>query len=360
MQWRNIASGNGKCKAKSLHNLSGLHIPVQPFFSLKKGERKTVMSGSQFIIKNGRFIQCFAGKALCQSYIRMDKTKTTSFMKKISSRSFGVKLTYFVSPLVIFYFFTLFCSFKSQQMADDFLKQLGITKVQADDKITNSIIGGSLDIYGVKNAKNIAVGNRKAVVLDMLGYVKKHVSSASFIKEYTALRNQHQPKEDIAETPEQMKAANIARAKQSVVEMKDYLKKADASMKAIYEKSVQDAEKYLKEAEDPNNRQYLRYAKNYEQLVKSFKEDYTLRMADWEKKYPANHLLYVKKRLQQFMDVTANIDFDAELVARNNKKVFVQQEYERKDNRWKMAFRAGREVVEPARSFVEKWMSEIN
>ena len=42
-------------------------------------------------------------------------------------------------------------------MADDFLKQLGISKPGADEKITNSILDGSLDTYGVKNAKKHSV-----------------------------------------------------------------------------------------------------------------------------------------------------------------------------------------------------------
>jgi hypothetical protein len=69
--------------------------------------------------------------------------------------------------------------------------------------------------------------------------------------------------------------------------------------------------------------------------------------------------LFVKKRLEEFLNVTKDIDFSAELTERNGKKIFVNQQYEFKDSRWKMAFRAGKEVVEPARDFVEKWINEI-
>jgi hypothetical protein len=67
----------------------------------------------------------------------------------------------------------------------------------------------------------------------------------------------------------------------------------------------------------------------------------------------------VKKRLQEFLNTTNGIDFSAELTEKNGKKVFVNPDYERKDGRWKMAFRAGKEVVEPARNFVQKWIGEI-
>lgn len=244
-------------------------------------------------------------------------------------------------------------------MADDFLKQLGISKPAADDKITNSILGGSVDLYGVKNARNIALGNRKAIMLDLLAYTKRHVNSPAFIKEYNQMRERFRPEVYTPQTPEQMKAENIARAKESVAQMEESLKKADASFKPIFQKSLDESKKYLKEAEDPNNKQYVRYAKNYDRAVQEAKESNAASLAHFLKKYPDNHLLYVKMRLQEFMDETKDIDFGAELVTKNGKKYFVNRAYESKGSRWKMAFRAGKEVVEPAREAVQKWIDEI-
>ena len=281
-------------------------------------------------------------------------------MKQLSSKNMAVKIGIFFSSLFIFLFaFVVFCSFQTTSMADDFLKQLGISKTSADEKITGSFLGGSINIYGVKNARNIALGNRKAVVLDLLSYSKKHANSAAFIKEYNAMKDSYKPKQEFAQTPDEMKAENITRAKQFVTDMEATVKKADASMKAIFEKSLLDAQKNLKEAQDPNNRQYIRYAKNYEGLVKSLRENYDYQVAQWEKKYPTNHLLYIKVRLQDFIEVTKDIDFAAELTTKNGKKYFVNPAYERMDSRRKMAFRAGKEVVEPAREFVQQWIEEI-
>ena len=52
-------------------------------------------------------------------------------------------------------------------------------------------------------------------------------------------------------------------------------------------------------------------------------------------------------------------DFNAELISKNGKKIFANPQYEHKNNYWKMGFRAGREVVEPTRLFIEKWIQEI-
>lgn len=71
-------------------------------------------------------------------------------------------------------------------------------------------------------------------------------------------------------------------------------------------------------------------------------------------------MLFLKLRLEQFMKETKDIDFDAALQVKNGKKYFVNSEYERKSNYWKMAFRAGKDVVQTAREFVADWISSIN
>lgn len=265
----------------------------------------------------------------------------------------------FFGPAFILSLFFLICSFSVQKFGDDFLKQLGITQQNADQKISNSILGGYIDSYGAKNAKNIALGNRKAVTLDLLAYIRKYVSSAAFVKEYSEMRERYKPVEETLQTPEQMRADNIAAYKKSVAQTEENLKKADPSVKQIFEKALEDAKKALKDAEDPNNKYYVNYTKNYPQLEKNFKESHDRSIADWNAKYPKDQLQFVKKRLQEFLNTTNGIDFSAELTEKNGKKVFVNPDYERKDGRWKMAFRAGREVVEPARDFVQKWIDEI-
>lgn len=266
----------------------------------------------------------------------------------------------FFTTILLLFSYLLLCSFATNKMVDDFLKQLGISKSAANEKIGNSILGGYVDLYGVKSAKNIALGNRKAVVLDMLAHTKQYVNSPAFVKKYnTEIRDRYKPKEFIPQTPEEMRAEGIKAAKEGVANMEETVKKADANMKPVFQKVLEDAKKNVVLAEDPKNKNIVAYTKNYPGFVKSSKEAYQHQLAEFERKYPANHLLYVKMRLQEFMNETKDIDFGAELVSRNGKKYFVNKAYESKGSRWKMAFRAGKEVIEPAREAVQKWMEEI-
>lgn len=270
----------------------------------------------------------------------------------------------FLNPAIVAVIFSaasfFLFSFAIKKINDDLFKQLGISKTDADSKITQSILGGYLNAYGARNVKNIALGNRTALVKDLLNYTKKHVSSPAFIKEYAVLKENNKPVMNKVQTPEELRKDMVDNYKKSLVEMEKALKSADASMKPIFENAVTETKKQLEEAESPNNKMIATYTKNYPNLLKTNQQGYEQQLKDWETRYPANPLHYVKKQLQRFLDETADVDFEAELITKNQKKVFVNPQYERKGNYWKMAYRAGKEVVDPAREFVSAWIAEIN
>jgi hypothetical protein len=278
-------------------------------------------------------------------------------MKKVNYIARGLKVLSIAAVITIASCSLI--SFTVRSLGDDFLKQLGLTKPGAEEKIRQGILGGSIDTYGIKGIKNIATGNRVAVANDILAYTKKYAGSADFLKNYNELREYHKPKFQKIQTPEEMRAEAVANQKKGIAQMEETIKKADAANKPIFEKVLISAKEELKKAEDPNNKHYAAYTKNYEQAVKQNQQNYDRQIAAWESKYPSNHLLYVKKRLQEFLNETADIDFEAELITKNGKKYFANPAYERKGNRWKMAFRAGKDVITTARTFTEKWMNEI-
>lgn len=246
-----------------------------------------------------------------------------------------------------------------KKINEEFFKQLGISKQEANSKITNSILGGYLDAYGVRNAKNIVSGNRTAVTKNLLTYTKQHVNTTAFAKEYATLRENQKPTLNVAQTPEDMQQQMIVQSKKGIADLEASIKKADAANKKMFEDILVSAKKQLQDFEDPNNKGVVNYRKNYPSLVKATEANNQKLLAEWERKYPVDHHQFIKGRLLQFLEETNDIDFSAELFTKNGKKYFVNKVYESKGNRWKMAFRAGKEVVEPAREFVQLWIAEI-
>jgi len=279
-------------------------------------------------------------------------------MKQLSSHSLNIRIRFgMLAAGLIFICFFLF-SFTTKRYTEDFLQQLGITKTSADEKITNSILGGYLNQYGLRNVKNIAAGNRAAIAKDLLTYTKQQVNSPAFQQAYNQLRENNKPAPNNIQTPEEMRTGMIEQYKKSLAEAEANMKKSDPSMKKIFEPIVVSLRQQLKDSEDPQNLMLANYKKNYPEMLKSLEASSKQQLADWEAKYPSDKWLFIKERLKHFMEETGNIDFTAQLIEKNGKKYFVNPAYEHKGNNWKLAFRAGKEVIEPARAFVQGWMAE--
>jgi hypothetical protein len=76
---------------------------------------------------------------------------------------------------------------------------------------------------------------------------------------------------------------------------------------------------------------------------------------DNDKRYPSDPQELVKKRLEEFLEISGTVNFDAEM--RGN--MFADARYEGKDDKWKMCYRAGKEVIDAAREEAKKWLDEL-
>lgn len=72
-----------------------------------------------------------------------------------------------------------------------------------------------------------------------------------------------------------------------------------------------------------------------------------------------NYKSVLRKQLQQFIDQTAGIDFNAQLKQQGDIKVFVNPGYESKPGDWKFYYRCGREYVTSARKFAQDWLKSM-
>ncbi|HRI25569.1 MAG TPA: hypothetical protein PLZ45_12900 [Ferruginibacter sp.] len=278
-------------------------------------------------------------------------------MRKRLLNKMITRLRLCIAGLILVIISLFLFSFTIQKMKEDFLKQLGLTQSAADHKIAGSLLSGSLDYYGVRK---VLMNDRATVVKDLAAYAKQYAASDAFKKEYAALKESNKPAPpQKIDTPEEMRANMIKMAKEFVANSEEGLKKATPQTKALLEQMLEQAKKNLKDAEDPNNKTIKAWAQNYEMLKKMTQEGWERSMKEWEAAYPANHLLYIRVKLQNFLEATEGIDYDAQLYEKNNKKYFVKAEYERKSSRWKMAYRAGKDAVETARAFASQWISEI-
>lgn len=248
----------------------------------------------------------------------------------------------------------------SRTVADDLWRQLGITQQQGTEKIRNSFMNGYLEYYGVKNAKNIAAGNRAAVTRDLLTYSKNYVNAPAFKAAWEKERIAAKPTAPEKKTfgKEDVRKEKLAEVQQWIKQSQDLVKQMPQLEKDM-KKTMDEYNKIQADYKDPNSKMIELF---YQEKIRAEKVEssrYEERLKKWNEDYPADHNRRIKKYLVKYLEVANTVDFDAALTEKNGKKYFVKQEYERKHPDWKMVYRAGKEVYEVAKPFTEQWMREL-
>ena len=254
----------------------------------------------------------------------------------------------------------LLLSFKASKTYSDVWQQLGLSEKTAASHVQQSFIYGYLQYAGVSKARHIAVGDREAIAKDMLAFSKTYVKGGEFKKAYEQLRDSKKPTPpEKPRTEAEIRKKNIESIKEGIANVEKGMKEGNAEMKKMLQETLTMFQKQLKAEEDPNNPMTKMIADAEQQSFEYNTKKYNDEVKKWEKEYPADPAPFVKRRLQEMLDATKGIDYNAQLTERNGKKYFVNKTYEGKSDAWKMGFRAGKEVTETARTYVQQWIGEL-
>lgn len=252
---------------------------------------------------------------------------------------------------------------KAKKMADDVWKQLGLSQGDVNININNSFGQGSFYYFGAKNAPKIALGDRASVIRELAAYAKKYSNSEEFKKKYEALRKMKTPQQPWIQhiNVDSLKRAEKDRITRAMADAEANKNHPNPKVRNGIPTRIENLKKELAALDDPNNRvikQRLDYVqrsndaatKQYEDKVKKF-----------ETNYPADPKQMIRIRLQQMLDITADVDYAAELKdGWNNKvKVFVNPLYEKKPPEWKLAYRAGKQATDVLRGIAQEWLNEL-
>jgi len=135
--------------------------------------------------------------------------------------------------------------------------------------------------------------------------------------------------------------------------------KLSPAMQKQMESAVKQAEdNYERASKDPKLKTMM--IQSYQKGMEDEQNSYQKRLADYEKKYLVNPNVLIANRLRQFLDVSKDVAFNAQLAPSGNGKMkFADPRYEIKSRYWKLCYRAGREPVEAARTFAAEWLRQI-
>jgi hypothetical protein len=267
---------------------------------------------------------------------------------------------------LVFPTLTILAGFYAGHIIDDRAKTLlqiiKLSEDNAKNTIFSDISSKSFYLPGIKELKSIAMGERASQVEVVGKYVKDFTATEDFKKRYNEYRESRKPSPpEKPKTSAELKKEYKENIQKSLEEMKTAKSEAAADQKAYYDETIKMMEEQLKEIDNPDNPMFSPEMDNYSQQgYEQQMEQHKIDIADWEAKYPINNPNpLIKTWLESFLDQTKDVDFSAQTAIDKNRTRFVKQEYEMKNNLWKLCYRAGKETTEAGRKFAQSWLGEL-
>ncbi len=256
--------------------------------------------------------------------------------------------------------FAMAVSLSAASPGADVLARLGLTPAAAGEGILEALVSGTpYSGAAMKAFKALPAASRAATVSAGLGWIKAYAGSGEFAAAYSAWREKERPAPPAPRpaADEQMKKMK-ADMEKSIAEMRKGMAAMDADTRKTMEGVIQEMRAQMERmASDPQQREYMRQATELTAAEDKKRQEEELQ--EWERRYPADPRALIKKRINDFLVMSAGVDFTAKLTPRGEHMVFVNGDYERKPPEWKLCFRAGKEATAAARVFAGDWLAEL-
>ena len=244
---------------------------------------------------------------------------------------------------------------------DDVLAKLNLSPAAAKEGILDALSSGSVyNEAAMKAFKALPAASRAALVNAGLNWIKAYAGSGEFADAYRKFREKEKPQPP---APRPSADDEIKRMKadteKNIAEMRKNMAAMDAETKKTMEGVIQEMRAQLERMEkDPGQRDLMRQMTEMSEVEDKKRHENELK--EWEQRYPADSRALIKKRINDFLVASADVDFSAKLEPRGDVMAFVREEYEEKSSEWKLCFRAGKEATAAARAFARTWLTELD
>lgn len=249
-------------------------------------------------------------------------------------------------------------------LTDDVFKQLGCSPDVVNNTINWNFINGTFQYFG-KNLHDRPAAERIAIMNGLVSYARKYLTTSDFKAFYKRQRDMSKPKP----IPPPEETAKIIRAREKE-RLERNLEAAEQSLQSTNPKlrngapmRIENIKKELAALDDPNNKIIKQKLDDLNARKAYIQSENEKNLKKWEARYPENTQVLLKQRLQEILDITADVDYSAELVERPYRgktfQYFSNPEYEKKPAEWKLAFRAGKPLTDAVRAAAQQWLKEL-
>jgi len=245
-------------------------------------------------------------------------------------------------------------------MAQSSLASLGVGDATGKAIVDGWLESGSLNATPAAKAFKAATpASRAALVRSAVAWARSYTESPAFKAAYEKERQSSRPSPPEAKgTVEDELARQRAERRKAVDDMKPGLGQMAPEMRKAMEAAIKEAEAANKKM-DADPQMVAMFRQMVEAQRAEDQEAYKGRLAAFEKRWPADPKTLVARRLLEFLDISADVDFEAKLVPAGKLMRFADPRYEEKPPTWKLCFRSGRDAVAAAREAAQGWLKTI-
>lgn len=238
--------------------------------------------------------------------------------------------------------------------------ELGLNEVETREDLLTALNSGSVPIYGASAAlKKVKPEVRATLVQGVLAWAKAYCETPEFAAAYQARRNGMMPAApEVNGTVEE----EVERQKAEMLQQIEEMKTMKATLPADQQPAMDDVIRgMLASVEqmygDPEMRQMQ--MQGIEMQRAEEQRQYAEALEEWKQNYPQDPRRMIARRLREFLAVSAEVNFDAQLKQEGRLMRFVDAQYEQKPAEWKLCYRTGRETVAAAREFATAWLGAL-
>lgn len=249
------------------------------------------------------------------------------------------------------------CSFAFWGISDS-LQKLGISRDEAYHLIYDSFGIGNPQLPAA--VTKIVLKERVQIVQDAFALIRECTKSDDFTRWWAGYRKSKHPTPPEPPKPmEEMRNEQMREIQKQIAGLEQKMNEAPEDQKAMYKQNLDMMKSSVEQMAQIPYEQDTEMNVHMRQAFEQGMTEYNAKVTAWEKEYPVDPKPFIKKRLQQYLDLVSTVDFSANLKDQNKVKVFTDEGYEKKSSLWKRCYRAGKEANDAAKLAVSAWLKEL-
>lgn len=196
--------------------------------------------------------------------------------------------------------------------------------------------------------------------------------SDAFKRDYAAWWDEHKPKLELISAQDMQQRNDEARAEyaRSQSELNNFAARFEAQRGQLRQAGMSDAQidqmiaqarqtqqqmaQMQKSGQIPSGPQQMSEQDRQQQNAMR-QQEYQEQLAKFQAAHPADPREAIRRELNEFLKVSASVDFNARVV--NGR--FADAAYQAKDDQWKRCYRAGKPAVDAAREVAQSWLQQL-